>query len=100
MLLGKIQQLVELHKSVAVDAGIGRAACLIGADKLADDLLLKIQRKIQYLIRNIQLKCNLTRVLDIPFPNSQVRKLPCAEILVRYSGMLVPMQRKSACRIR
>ena len=81
VLLGKIQQLVELHKAVAVNAGIGRAACLIGADKLADDLLLKIQCKIQYLIRNIQLKRNLTCVLDILFRTAGA-EITCAEILV------------------
>ena len=61
----KIEQLVEFHEAVAVDAGIGRAALLIGADELFDDLILKIRSKIKHLIRNVELKRNLARVLDV-----------------------------------
>ena len=61
---GEIQQLFELHEAVAVDAGVGRAALLVGADEFVDDLLLKIRREVEDFVGNIELKGDLARVLD------------------------------------
>ena len=64
-LLGGTEQLVEFHMAVAVDAGIGRAAAFIGADKFFDDFVLEVLSVIQNRIGNIQRKSDLARVLDI-----------------------------------
>ena len=42
--------MIELHISVAVDAGIGRTAGLVDPDEFVDDLFLKVCRKIQHLV--------------------------------------------------
>ena len=60
------KQVIELHISVAVDAGIGRTAGLVDPDEFVDDLFLKVCRKIQHLVGNIHRIGHLGGVLNVP----------------------------------
>ena len=62
---GKIQHLVKFHRAVAVDAGVRRAAGLIGRNELFDDLLAEILCVVHDLKRDVQIKGHLGGVLNI-----------------------------------
>ena len=81
VLQGIIQQLVELHDPVAVDAGIGGAARLIGAHKFLNDGLPEVHGKIQNFIGNVQLKGHGGRIVNV-FLRAAGVKLPQADVLI------------------
>ena len=60
-----LEQLVELHEAVAVDARIRRAAMTVAANKLADDLFLEILREIEHVVAHPQPRGDAPRVLHI-----------------------------------
>ena len=60
-----LHQTVEFQIAVAVDAGVGRTAIFIDADKLLHNLLSKLRRKIRHGMGDIQLKRHLGGVVDI-----------------------------------
>ena len=62
---GKIQHLVKFHRAVAVDAGVRRAAGLIGRNELFDDLLAEILGVVHDLEGNVELERDLGGVLNI-----------------------------------
>ena len=69
------KQVIELHISVAVDAGIGRTAGLVDPDEFVDDLFLKVCRKIQHLVGNIHRIGHLGGVLNVPLRAAGVQAL-------------------------
>ena len=70
---GKSKQVIKLHVAVAVNTWIGCSACLIDPDKFFDDSLFKLSGKVQYLIRNIQLKRHLAGIVNIPLGTASVK---------------------------
>ncbi len=63
--LGPVIELFVLHVAVAVDAGIGCAAGLVGLHKAPDHLLLEVIGKVEDVIRHVQGICHLPRILGI-----------------------------------
>ena len=62
---GKIQHLVKFHRAVAVDAGVRRAAGLIGRNELLNDLLAEILGVVHNLEGNVELERDLGGVLNV-----------------------------------
>ena len=60
-----IEQLIKLHISVAVYTGVWRAARLVCSDEFLDNLRFEIHCKIEHIIWNIQLKCDIACVVYI-----------------------------------
>ena len=73
VLPGEGQHFIKLHVAVAVNTWIGCSACLIDPDKFFDDSLFKLSGKVQYLIRNIQLKRHLAGIVNIPLGTASVK---------------------------
>ena len=87
------KQVIELHISVAVDAGIGRTAGLVDPDEFVDDLFLKVCRKIQHLVGNIHRIGHLGGVLNVP-PEQQVCRPSVFTASLRVRRMVTPVQSK------
>ena len=79
-----IQQVVELHIFVAVDAGIRGSAGLIDPNEFVDDFLPEIHCEIQHFVRNIHRERHFCGILDILFGTAGVK--------ARLSDRLVPGQ--------
>ena len=65
--LRPVQQMVELHVFITINAGVWGAASLIHPDKLLDDLFPEVGGEVQHLVRDIQGKGHLGGVLDVLF---------------------------------
>ena len=65
VLLCHLQQRGKAHGSVAVDAGIGRAAGFVDTDKLVNDPLPEGPGEVHDLIGHIQLEGHLLGVLNV-----------------------------------
>ena len=64
-LFGAAQQLFKLDKAVAVNAGVGRPALLIGADEPRNHGFLKAVLEIIHIIGNVNFAANTARVLNV-----------------------------------
>ena len=71
----RLQKLIKLHIAVAVNARVGRSASLIHANEFFDDLLFKIQCKVQHLVGDIQLKSHFGGIVDIPLRAAGVKRI-------------------------
>ena len=63
--LGPVIELFVLHEAVAVDAGIGRAACLVGLHKAADHLLLEVVGEVEDIVGHVHGSGHLPGILRV-----------------------------------
>lgn len=64
--------------------GIGRFSGFICADKFSNDPLFKLGRKVQHLMRNVQLERHVRSVINVP--------LRAAGVELAQSNVLVAIQ--------
>ena len=102
-LLRVAQKLFEFDIAVAVDAGIGRAAVFVGADKALDDRVFKAFGKIVDKKRNAETAAHAARVLGAVeraaglFVRCFLRTVKQTE---RHAGAVVAALQHQVCRHR
>ena len=64
-LTGAVQEQVELHEAVAVDAGVGREAALIGTCKAPHDTLLELLGHVKGVVGDAESPAHAAGILDV-----------------------------------